>query len=207
MSQTVALDVAPRTLTGKKVGRLRREGLTPAIVYGRHIEPLAIQVETRALTRALSQAGTTQLIRLKVAGEKGTRAVLVRDLQQHVTRFSPLHADFVEVALDELTTAAVPVEVTGLPRLVQIGEAALNHNLNEVTVEALPGDIPPVIEFDASHITDPHESIHVADLVVPAGVRILTDPATLVLSFSVVRRGDADESGAPAEGEAANEAE
>jgi len=98
MSETITLHAAPRSVTGKKVSRLRREGKTPIVVYGPRTEPVALQADTKSLIKALSDAGSARPIQLVVEGEAAPRTVHARELQQHVTRLTPLHADFVQAA-------------------------------------------------------------------------------------------------------------
>ncbi|MFN2138526.1 MAG: 30S ribosomal protein S2, partial [Candidatus Promineifilaceae bacterium] len=84
----------PRTVTGKKVNSLRREGYVPGIIYGRS-DPVKIQMEVKPLRRALRHAGTTQLATIDVNGKEYT--VLAREIQQHLTRRDIIHVDFLEV--------------------------------------------------------------------------------------------------------------
>lgn len=95
MSETLSLDAQPRQLRGRHLGSLRRAGQTPAVLYGKGIEPLSLQVDTKSFLKVAQQAGHTGTIHLSVEGEKGPRAVRIQALQQHVTRLSPLHIDFI----------------------------------------------------------------------------------------------------------------
>lgn len=95
MSDTLSLDAQPRQLHGRHLGSLRRGGQTPAVLYGKGIEPLSLQVDTKSFLKVAHQAGHSGTIHLQVAGEAAPRAVRIKALQQHVTRLTPLHIDFI----------------------------------------------------------------------------------------------------------------
>jgi large subunit ribosomal protein L25 len=174
------LKAEPRAVTGKKVKRLRQEGLTPIVVYGAGVEPVALQTPTKDLLRVLSQAGGTQIIVLDVTGEREARMTLVREVQRHVTRLTPLHADFLQVDMAKLLSSSIPLQAAGEPELVRQNAAILQMPLNAVMVEALPGDLPPAIQVDLTGLVDFDGAIYVRDLDAGEAVRILNDPDELV---------------------------
>jgi large subunit ribosomal protein L25 len=184
MAEQITLAAVPRTVLGKQNRQLRRDGLTPIVLYGRHIEPVSLQVETRALQRVLSHAGGTNLIAITVAGEAGARMALAKDVQRHVTRLHPLHADFIEVQMDVPITVEVPVVVEGEPDLVRTGDAMIEILVNSLTVEALPAHLPESVHLNVADLADLHAAIRVSDIDLGAGVRLLDDPDMLVVHLS-----------------------
>jgi large subunit ribosomal protein L25 len=181
MAEKITLAAEPRTAMRKETRQLRRTGKTPVVVYGRHAEPVSLQVDTKDLLRVLSQAGGSNLITLDVSGEKAVRMVVAKAIQRHITRLTPLHADFVQVQMDEMLSVAVPIIVEGEPDLVQTGDAVIEIVMDRVLVESLPGDMVDAIRVDATVLDSFDAAIRVADLVVGTKARILTDPNELVV--------------------------
>jgi large subunit ribosomal protein L25 len=175
----------PRTVVGKQVKQLRRDGWIPAVIYSTKQEPLNIQLENLSLFKTLRKASTTHLIDLTVDGKKHT--VLAREIQQHITRGDLLHVDFLEVDMKALISSEA--------ELVGVGESAPEkQNLGVVTlalhslpIECLPDDLISQIEVDFSKIQSPDDTITVADLKIPAGVTVTVDPETIVATFSYER--------------------
>jgi large subunit ribosomal protein L25 len=200
MSQSIALNAQHRTVIGKQVAALRRAGITPIVVYGHATEPVALQVDSKELTHALGLAGKSRLITLKVADEQRPRMTLLRDVQRHVTRLSVLHADLLQVAMDETVRSEVQLEFVGEPLLAQRHEALVEHDLTRVTVEALPGDLPSSIVVDCSSLAHLGDTITVADLATSGKFQILHDPEVAVVRLqSVSRKVEVHEEGLPEE--------
>jgi large subunit ribosomal protein L25 len=183
MTDRIIIEAEQREVIGKQVNQLRRSGWIPGVVYGRN-DPVSIQMEQKALRRALRTVGTTNLAELKFGNN--TKTVLVRDIQQHLTRGDILHVDFLEV--DMASTIRSEAE------LVAIGEAppeadglgVVTLMLRQVEIECLPDNLISQIEIDMSTFTSPEDIIHVSDIPVPSGVTILTDPDTIVARFEYV---------------------
>ncbi len=191
MSQDrLAIDAAPRTVVGKKVKQLRREGLIPAVIYGIN-DPITIQMDNILLRRVLRRAGTTNLINISVDGD--TRTVLARDIQQHLTRGDLIHVDFQEVDLKVKITAEASLVLVGRSQMMEDALGSDVLSLNSVEIEALPDDLIAEIEVDVSQMKSADEPIYVSDLVVPDGVTILTDPETAVARFEYARLEEEEE--------------
>ncbi len=94
MSEAQSLTASPRTITRKRIGQLRREGATPAVLYGPGVEPISLQVQTKALMRLFTHGRAYASLNLHIDGEAAPRRVRIQDMQQHVTRLTPLHVDF-----------------------------------------------------------------------------------------------------------------
>lgn len=212
MPQYPTLHSQRRTVLGKKVNRLRLAGLTPIVVYGANTGAESLQVETRELIHVLSEVGGTQLIAIEIEGEADPRIALAREVQRHVTRLTPLHADFLQVDITQVITSAVPLIFEGEAPLVRQGEAILQTPLNQVNVEALPPDLPASITIDASRFENFEDAIHIRDLDLGTKVRILDDPDELLARLAPSRKALVEEEpdeileeGEALEGEAASE--
>src|SRR3990172_3441231 len=110
----VDLQVAPRTVVGKKVAALRRGGVTPANVFGHSIESQSVQVDTAVLTHLLRGMTRNAIINLKVEGEPAPRTVVVRDLTRDPVTSRLLHVDFYQISMTVKMRADVPVVLTGV---------------------------------------------------------------------------------------------
>jgi large subunit ribosomal protein L25 len=180
MSDRVTIVAEPRTVTGKKVNKLRRDGYVPGVIYGQS-EPVKIQMDVKPLRRALRIAGTGQLVEIDIDGKGYT--VLAREIQQHVTRRDIIHVDFMEVDMASTIRSEADLVSVGESPLTEAGEGIIAQVLHSVEIECLPDALISQIEFDISTIETTDDSITVADLVVPEGVDILTDPETLIARF------------------------
>jgi len=180
MSDRVTIVAEPRTVTGKKVKQLRREGMVPGVIYGQS-EPVKIQMDVKPLRRALRIAGTGQLVEIDMNGKGYT--VLAREIQQHVTRRDILHVDFLEVDMASTIRSEADLISVGESPLAETGEGIIAQVLHSVEIECLPDNLVSQIEFDISTIETTDDSITIADLVVPEGITILADPETLIARF------------------------
>lgn len=186
----LVVEAQPRTVTGKKVKRLRREDIVPAVIYGQG-EPEHIQLERGPLRRVLRIASTSRLIDIQLGKQK--RTVLTREIQQHVTRGDLIHVDFFEVDMEGTVTS--DVNLVGInsasSELEGIGVATMP--LQSVQIEASPADLISEIEVDMSQIDSVDSVVFVRDLVPPEGVTILTDPDTVVARFEIARTEEEEE--------------
>ncbi|MCD6289757.1 MAG: 50S ribosomal protein L25 [Anaerolineae bacterium] len=198
------LKAQPRSVTGRRVKRLRAQGLVPAVIYGPGMTTQAVQVREHDLERVLRHAGFTQLVTLQIedGSTVASENVLVREVQRHPIKRYPLHVDFYRVVMTEKLRAEVPVHLVGKAPVVTEG-AILVQDLTAVEVECLPADIPESIEVDVSGLTSASQSITVADLSVPEGVEIVSDPEEAIVSIVYSRAaaaevGEEEETVAPA---------
>ncbi len=194
---TIELEVQPRSILGKKVKRLRREGLTPVNVFGHGIPSAAMQVETRSLARALSASGKSTLLNL-VSPLQQPRTVLVRDVQRDPRTHGFLHVDFYQVNLAEKIRMDVPLHFVGeIDNSLKAG--ALIHPLNAIAVECLPQDMLRTIEVELGRIDGFNKPLHVRDLVLPSSVAVLNDPDEVVAFVEPPRVAEeVEEAAAPA---------
>jgi len=207
MATRATLAAAPRSVLGKKVKRLRQQGLLPANVYGRGLQSLAVQLDAREFLRTVRAAGVRSMFELKVEGEAQPRFVLIRALQREGGTGDPIHVDFYQVDLSRPILTNVPLRVVGEAPAVRDLAGTLLVATETVTVRCRPLDLPEAIEVDLSKLTSFDATITVGALVAPPGVEIVTDPSTLVATVSPPRlrlRGEAAAAGA-AEAEAGEE--
>ncbi len=174
------LKTSRRDITGKKVRFLRREGLTPANLYGPGIESVPLQAETALLKRLLSKVGRNALISLKVDGDKKPRMVMLRDIQRDPLTGNLLHVDLFQVEMTHKVRADVPLLFIGEAPAARSSRAMLIESLTELHVEALPADLPPNIEVDLSVLEEVEQAIHVRDIAAGDGVEVLTDPDQVI---------------------------
>lgn len=176
----IALKAQERTVLGKKVKALRREGLLPGHVFGNKVETEHVAVKEADFLKVFRQAGESGLVDLRI-GEEKVRPVLIRDVQIDPFKGDLLHVDFYQVNLKEKVAVMVPVVLTGEePEIVHTGEAVVIQPMNEVEVEALPAELPEKIEVDITPLKAIDDTIFVSQLSVPEGVTVLADPEAVV---------------------------
>jgi large subunit ribosomal protein L25 len=171
-SQTTKLSVLPRDAGSSRAARrLRRAGQVPGVLYGGGDEPLAFAVDARALRYALAARGA--VVELELDGS--TTPVVLKDAQRHPVRGEMLHVDFLRVRLDVAIAATVGLELVGTEDAPGVREGGvLEHVTREVTIEALPTDIPERLEADVSAL-EINDTLTLAAVTPPAGVKILDD--------------------------------
>lgn len=167
------LKAEPRTILGKKVKKLRREGLLPTNVYGKGLSSVALQVSMDDFKAIHKQVGDTGIIDLQFDGK--AKPVLIKNLQMNFETRTPLHADFYQVNLKEKIKAVVPIILTGEAQAVTDKAGMLLQTLNDVEVEALPEALPENIEVSVEHLAVVGDSFTIADLKAPEGVTILSE--------------------------------
>src|SRR5829696_162316 len=167
------LKVSQRDTFGSRATRrLRREGLVPGVVYGQGGDARPFQVSARELRVLLSEGHT--LLDLELDGSKAV-PVVIKEQQHHPVRGDVLHLDFLEVRLDEEIQAEVPIELEGADQAPGVREGGvLEHVTREVTVEALPTEIPERITVDVSDM-EINDTINLASVSVPSGVKLMAE--------------------------------
>lgn len=200
------LTVVPREVLGKKVKVLRRAGLTPANIFGHHVESLAIQVSTDELKHVLRTAGRNDIVYLRLDGQEA-RPTFVRAVQQNPVSDAILHVDFLQISLKEKVRLDVPLHLVGLAPAVDRLGGIMMHGLDHVAVEALPTDVPSFIEIDVSGLEEIGDAVKVSDLPIPEGVTVLTDMEQVVAKVAPPAVELVVEEEAAAEAEAAEAAE
>jgi len=174
----LSLNAEARTVIGKQVKRLRREGLLPAVIYGRGIEPISIQLNSQDTGKTLSQASGATLIDINVGGDVHT--TILRDVQLDVITRNLIHIDFLKVAMDVAINTEVPLDYVGEAPAVKDYGAILVTGLTEIEIEALPGNLPDRVVVDLSVLKEVDTAITVGDLSLGSGITVLTDPEEVV---------------------------
>lgn len=176
--EEIILKANRRTVLGKQVKAIRREGKLPAVIYGHHISPISIVMDLRDTSRSLQGLAPSALVTVDVDGEQ--HRTLVREKQRNKITGTLLHVDFLAVSMTERLRAQVYVEVVGVAPAIKDFSGVLVTGLDELEVECLPKDLPERITADISNLVKISDGIYVRDLVVPDGVKILDDPDTMV---------------------------
>lgn len=178
------LAVEKRKVFGKKVKKLRKEGIFPANIYGKDIKSLAVQLPYKEFENVFKEARETGLVDLQIDSQ--VRPVLIHNVQLDYLTQMPLHADFYQVNLKEKVTTMVPVKILGEPKAVSEKIGILLQPLSEIEVEALPTDLPENIEVNVEHLATIDQQIAVKELKAPTGVAILTDPEQVVVKIAAL---------------------
>jgi len=179
-AQQVKLVAEKREVLGKKVKRLRRKGLIPAVIYGHDFDSVPIQFDVRELRRVLSQVGGSQLVNIEIKGVEQPEMALVRALQRDIITGDLLHVDFYRVDMTERLTAEIPLVPVGESPIAAQNEGILLYGADVIEVECLPGDLVDGIEVDLSTLTEVGHSLYVHDLAIPSSMELLTDPEEMV---------------------------
>jgi large subunit ribosomal protein L25 len=185
--EKLKLKANKREILGKKSRFLRRQGVTPAHLFGHGLDSLALQCDTPTLQRAIARAGTTRLIALDVEGDKNPRSVFIREIQKEPRSGALLHVDFYQVKMTEKIKVDVPIILTGEAPAMREKGRTISHILTSLGVECLPDDLPPQIEVDLSPLVDIEQAIFVRDIVLGPGVTVLDEPGQLVVKVSEVK--------------------
>lgn len=188
---------------GKELNKnLREAGLVPAIVYKKGTESESLKIDKKNLLKTLhTEAGENVIIKLHIedASKRKERTVILKEIQRDPVKDHLVHVDFMEISLTETLKVKVPITGKGEAIGVKQEEGILQHVLWEIEVECLPTNIPEKIEVDISNLKI-GDSIHLKDVSIPEGVKVLDDLENVV--FSVERPKDVEELvAAPAEGE------
>jgi large subunit ribosomal protein L25 len=193
MAQQVKLKAEKRTVVGRNaIKKIKAQGLVPGVIYGSQGEPIALQVEARALTNVLAHALSEHvLVELEIAdGSQSTnRLALIQEVQHHPLRPELLHVDFHAVSATEKITSEVPIEAVGDALGVRTFGGLLEHSLRTLEVECFPQDLPEIVRIDVTNLNI-GESLHVRDIPLPSGVESLTPADLTVVSVVASRVGE-----------------
>ena len=190
--EKVVLKASKRDVIGKQVKAMRREGLLPAVMYGRHTEnPIAITLNTRDTTRALAKVSSSSLVMVDLDGQE--IPALIREKQRDFIKNRLLHIDFLVVSLTEKLTAYVGIELTGVSLAVKDYNAVLVTGLDQIEVECLPMDLPEKIVVDIAALAKVGDSVHVGDLVLSENVKILSAPTEMLVIATAAKVEEAVE--------------
>jgi large subunit ribosomal protein L25 len=178
MAQQVTLSVRPRTNVGRNsVKQLRARGSVPAVIYGSKDEPINLEINYREIAALLMHAvGENILVELQInkEGKSSSKLSLIQEVQHHPVRGEILHVDFLALSTDELLHTEIPIESFGEADGVKNFGGLLEHSLRSLHITCLPKDLPEIIRVDVTAL-GLNQSLHVRDIILPAGVQTTTD--------------------------------
>jgi large subunit ribosomal protein L25 len=177
--EKVVIKATKRDVVGKQVKAMRREGKLPAVIYGKHTEPINISLDSHGASLALAKLTSSSIVTIDVDGKE--YPTLVREKQRDFIKNRLLHVDFLAVSLTEKIRATVALRFTGLSLAVKDFNAILVHNLEQLHVECLPTELPEYIQVDIGRLARPGEGLRVRDIAVADNIRVLEDEDTMVV--------------------------
>lgn len=179
-----AYEVQPRTVVGKSVSRLRREGVLPASIYGRGLQSVAVQLPYVIARDLMNSHGYNSLINVQVDGEPQPRPVVVKQVAQNPVTRELWHLDFYQVDLTRKISGPVTVHFTGeSPAVRDIGGVFVMH-ADTVEVEALPADMPEALEISLESLDDFDTYLYAKDIRTGEGITIISDPEYLLAAVT-----------------------
>lgn len=202
MASKIVLPVTARTLTGRQVKTLRRQGIIPANVFGKKIKSFAVQVDAKTFAKTYTQTGETSLIYLTLSDKK-EHPVLISALQKHPVTGELLHIDFRQVILTEKVKAMIPLLLEGESPAVKDKNGVLVQAVNEIEVEALPTDFPEHFILDISSLNEIGDSLLFKDLAYDSQkLTFEFNPEDTLVTIKAQEEEKVEVAEAPAEGEA-----
>jgi len=192
------LTIETRDKLGKNACRkLREQAKIPAVVFGKGMKSVAVTVDRKELELAIAgEGGTNHLLTLKGGGGLDGEIVIVSDLSRHCLKDRTLHVDLHKINLQEKVKVKVPVSITTVAKGIKEG-GVQDLVMHEIELECLPGQIPEHIEVDVTEL-GLGESLHVSDLKLPAGLKVVDDPSATIVNI-LGRAKDEEETVAVAE--------
>ena len=169
-----------REIFGKNASRrLRKEGMIPAVIYGARDETVSLNLKKKEIFKILrSEAGENTVFQISFDSEM--RDAMIKELQRDPVTDEILHADFIQIAMDQTVRVSVPVVITGEAVGVKTEGGFVDFMTREVEIECLPKAIPEHIEVDISDL-HLHQSLKVEDIASAEGVEILSAPDTILV--------------------------
>ncbi len=195
----ITLTAQKREVFGKKVKKLRQEGMIPAELYGRGVPNIHLSIPAKEFAKAYKEAGEHSVLYIEVDGQ--SHPVLVHDVHESSIKPEVLAVDFHEIRMDEKVKAHVPLLFQGEPPAVKELEGVLIKNMDEIEVEALPADLPHTIAVDLTGLKELDESIYVKDLPKSDKFEYVIDAETVVVSVTAPKEEEVEAAPPPAEGE------
>jgi large subunit ribosomal protein L25 len=190
-AQTTRLNVSRREPAGSRSARrLRRSGGVPGIVYGGGDEPMPFSVDARELRHALAHAGAVIELRIDDADSS---PVVLKELVRHPVTGATVHVDLLRVRMDRAIQSTVVLELVGADEAPGVREGGvLEQVTRELTIEALPGDIPDTLQHDVSSLVV-GDTVTLSALTPPGGVTLIDEPETVIATVTPPRLQLADE--------------
>lgn len=172
---TFTLAATTRTTQGKAVKNMRMTGRIPAVMYGRGLPTVHLELDAMSFGKIFSTAGESTLLDVVIDGGQPAKA-LIQDVQYDPVKHRIIHADLRAVNMKEKITAEIRLVLVGEAPIIKASAAMLNKVHETVEVECLPGDLVSELNIPVTGLTEVGQIIRVRDLAVPAGMTILADP-------------------------------
>jgi large subunit ribosomal protein L25 len=183
---TLKITAEEREHSGKGVARkMRQAGRIPAVLYGQGHDGVSLSLDSYELNQLLSTSGArTSVLELEVKGSErsGSQNVLIKEVQKHPYKDLILHMDLLEIAMDEVISVMVPIEIVGTAKGVKLDDGILEMKRRELEIVCLPNIIPDSITFDVSEL-EIGDTIHVEELTVADGITIPHDTNFTILTI------------------------
>lgn len=181
--EQIKLSAITREKTGKQIcKKIRRDGYTPGVVYGRKIKPMNLSVPTKIFTEIIKKnPGALVELNLGENGETNTYFAIVKEVKRNSINDELSCIDFYQISLDETLTTSAPVYLVGSAPGVKDG-GILEQITREIEIECLPIDIPDKINVDISDLRIGH-SIHLKDIQLDQKIKVLTLPDTVLVTM------------------------
>jgi len=179
----ISLSAKIRQALGKKVKKLRKKGILPAILYGPKIKNLALEIDLKEFEKIYKEAGKSTLISLKIEDQKQKFLVLIYDVKLNSLTLQPIHVDFFQPELEEEVKVMIPLIFKGESLAVKNLGGILIKNISEIEVKAQPQNLPSVIKVDISKLKTFDDNILVKDLIIPKKVKIFKEPEEIIASI------------------------
>lgn len=176
MPDQVTFAAQKRDVLGKRVKRLRRQGIIPGNIYGHNRASVPIQMNAHDFETFLRKHAATTLLRLTLDGGGAPDTALVRRVQREPRTGTIQHVDFQHVALSETIKARVPLRLEGESPAVRIRDGLLLQLVDVVEVEARATSLPEALTLDVSGLATVNAALYVRDIQLPKGVKLLADP-------------------------------
>ncbi len=188
MATAANLNAQIRTETGKGAARkIRQAGDFPAVIYGHGREPQSLRLNARETDKLLTRISTgATVIELNIDGK--VARTLIREVQRHPFKRTIVHIDFQELVAGETISVRCPIVYVGTPEGVRLEGGILDQVMHELLIEADPSNIPDHIDIDVSGVKL-GKSLHVSDLILPAGIKVLDEPGATVCVVAVSKAG------------------
>lgn len=199
--EELILQIEPRKEVGKSdVGKMRREGFVPAVVYGEGKKTEPVKISSHELFKFIhAHRLENVIINLMPKGASGKekgKQVIIKEIQYHPVDGDIVHIDFHQLSLTKAIQVKVSVEAKGDAVGVKAEGGVLEHNLWDIEIECLPTQIPPKFEVDVSNMKI-GDVVHIKDMAFSPDIKVLHDPETIVLS--IVHPVKVEEAAAPEE--------
>lgn len=180
LKEAAEIKLSNRSISGKKVANLRREGIMPVHLYGGDSGPLSLQGDSAEINKLLPRVGLNIPVSVVVEDGETGEICFVREVQRHPLTQDILHVDFLRVDVKSKITASVPIEVIGDSPAVRLLGGTLIQNMQSINVEALPLNVPEKITVDITSIEDFETAIHISDISVEGDISITNPSDALV---------------------------